>query len=151
MTYEKDYYWMQQALGLAKLAAQAGEVPIGALIVYEDKLIASAYNQPISLLDPSAHAEILAIRQAAHSLNNYRLINTTLYVTLEPCAMCVGAIIHARIKRLIFGAADPKSGACGTALSILNSPVLNHKVELTSGILAQDCARVLQDFFKARR
>lgn len=151
MTHEKDHYWMQQALSLAKLAARAGEVPVGALMVYENKVIASAYNQPISLSDPCAHAEILAIRKAAQYLNNYRLINTTLYVTLEPCAMCVGAITHARIKRLVFAANDPKSGACGSALPILNSPYLNHKVEVTAGISSQESAQLLQDFFKARR
>lgn len=151
MTEEVDHYWMQEALKQAQLAAESGEVPVGALIIFEGKKLASAYNQPISLKDPCAHAEILAIRQAAQQLSNYRLVNTTLYVTLEPCAMCVGAITHARIKRIVFGATDPKSGACGSALSILNSPFLNHKVEVTSNVLGQECGNMLQAFFKARR
>lgn len=146
-----DEKWMKRALELAKLAQASGEVPVGAVLVLEDTIIGEGWNQPISSHDPTAHAEILALRQGALSLKNYRLLNTTLYVTLEPCAMCAGAMIHARIKRLVFGAIDPKTGAAGSIMNILQDPKLNHRVQCTSGTLAETCGAVLKDFFLVRR
>lgn len=146
-----DEQWMRQALQQAERAADLGEVPVGAVLVHQDKLISEAYNKPISLLDPCAHAEVLALRQAAKQLDNYRLPGTTLYVTLEPCAMCVGAMVHARIERLVIGADDPKTGACGSVIDLLNHAIFNHKINMTRGILAENCGKVLKDFFKKRR
>ncbi len=146
-----DEHWMQRALVLAERAQQLGEVPIGAVIVHENEIIAEGYNQPIASNDPTAHAEIIAIRQACNTQNNYRLLGTTLYVTLEPCPMCAGAMVHARIKRLVFAANDPNSGAAGTLCNIAHHPQLNHRIELTSGVLAEAASERLKAFFKARR
>ena len=148
---EKHTYWMQQALLQADIAESKGEVPVGAIIVYEDEPIASGYNQPILAHDPTAHAEIIALRNAGKILGNYRLPNCTLYVTIEPCAMCAGAIIHARIKQLIVGATDMKAGACGSVLSVLNHPKLNHQVQYQQGVLATECREIIQSFFQKRR
>jgi len=142
---------MQHALALAKKAQDVGEVPVGAVLVAGDKLIAEGYNCPISTFDPTAHAEIIALRRAASQIKNYRLVDLTLYVTIEPCAMCAGAIVHARLARVVFGAFDPKAGAVGSVFNLLDGARLNHKPQCTSGILAQECAAMLQDFFKQRR
>jgi len=146
-----DEEWMWHALRLAQRAEQQGEVPVGALLVKEGRCIAEAWNQPIQTHDPSAHAEIVALRKAGQTLQNYRLIDTTLYVTLEPCVMCMGAIAHARVKRLVFGAFDPKRGAVCHALQLSDAPFLNHRLEWTGGVLEQTCSEILIDFFKARR
>lgn len=142
---------MHLALDQAKQGEAAGEVPVGAVLVKDDQLIAEAFNQPITLCDPTAHAEILTLRSAATSLQNYRLVNTTLYVSLEPCAMCAMALIHARVERVVFGASDPKTGAAGSVYSILGTDQLNHKIKVTSSVLADECATILQDFFKRKR
>lgn len=144
-------HYMQLALRCAEKAGASGEVPIGAIIVHENQVIAKAWNQPIATNDPTAHAEVVAIRQAASVLNNYRLIGATLYVTLEPCIMCIGAMIHARIDRLVYGAYDPKIGAVQRQLSLLSTPGLNHKLEFFGGILKDECASCLKAFFRARR
>lgn len=146
-----DADWMQHALRLAQRAELQGEVPVGALLVHEDRCIAEGWNQPIQTNDPTAHAEVVALRKAGQVLQNYRLIDTTLYVTLEPCVMCMGAIAHARVKRLVFGAFDPKRGAVCHALQLSDAPFLNHRVEWAGGVLEQSCAELLTDFFKARR
>ena len=146
-----DLYFMQLALAEAQASAEAGEVPIGALLVHEDEVLARSGNRTIRDNDPTAHAEIVVIRQAARFLNNYRLAGTTLYVTLEPCAMCAGAIIQARIPRLVYAADDPKGGAFRSCFDILTNAQLNHQVEVTSGILAAESASLLQTFFAARR
>jgi tRNA(adenine34) deaminase len=146
-----DHFWMQHALDLARRAEAEGEVPVGAVIVKDEQVIGEGWNQPISAHDPTAHAEIMALRAAANKLNNYRLLNTTLYVTLEPCSMCAGAIIHARVKRLVYAAADPKGGAAGSVFSILPGEQLNHRVEITSGVMAEECGDLLSSFFKRRR
>ncbi len=142
---------MQQALNLAKQAEANGEVPVGAILVHEDKIIGEGWNQPISSQDPTAHAEIIALRQGAKAHNNYRLPNTSLYVTLEPCAMCVGAMVHARIDRLIFAANDPKTGAVESAQALLNADFFNHQIQVTSGIMATEASEILRNFFKKRR
>lgn len=146
-----DEYWMQYALELAKKAECCGEVPVGAVIVVNDKIIGEGWNHSISSHDPTAHAEIMAIRQAAHSLHNYRLVDATLYVTLEPCAMCAGAIIHSRIKRVVFGAFDHKTGAAGSFINVLAYPGMNHQPVIESGICAQQGADLLSLFFRRRR
>jgi len=148
---EDDYFYMSQALNLAKKAAQLGEVPVGALLVKEGEVIAEGWNRPISTSDPSAHAEMMALRLGAARLNNYRLLNTTLYITLEPCLMCVGAIIHARVARVVFGANDLKTGAAGSAFDLLDSEKHNHRLEVESGVLAEACGGVLSAFFRQRR
>jgi tRNA(adenine34) deaminase len=142
---------MRLALREAERGAREGEVPVGAVVVREGHVLARAHNRPIHLSDPSAHAEILALRRAARKLHNYRLEGCDLYVTIEPCAMCVGAIVQARLRRVVFGARDPKAGACGSALRVLNHRKLNHKVEIASGTLAADCAAVIQEFFRNKR
>lgn len=142
---------MQQALELAARAEAEGEVPVGAVIVKDNQLIAEGWNHPIQSNDPSAHAEMMVMRAAGQILNNYRLIDTTLYVTLEPCAMCVGAMVHARIKRLVFGAYDPKTGAAGSALALIQSDVHNHRIEVTAGVMEAECRDSLQAFFRDRR
>ncbi len=149
-TSEAEWF-MRLALGEARRGGQEQEVPVGALIVEGGRVVARAHNRPIHLNDPSAHAEILALRRAARKLGNYRLKGCTLYVTIEPCAMCAGAITQARLRRLVFGASDPKAGASGSALTVLNHPKLNHQVEIIRGVLAKDCTRVLRDFFRRRR
>ena len=146
-----DDYWMHRALELAHRAEEEGEVPVGALLVKDAQLLAEGWNRPVSLHDPTAHAEIIVLRKAAHSLKNYRLPGTTLYVTLEPCPMCVGAIIHARIERLVFGTYDSKSGAVESVFKLLPSAKHNHSVDITGGCLQQHCRRVLQSFFQKRR
>ena len=146
-----DEYWMRRALNLAERAQADGEVPVGAVVVKDDECIGEGWNQPISTRDPSAHAEITALRAAAGRTENYRLPGTTLYVTLEPCAMCAGAIILARVSRLVYAAADPRSGAAGSVFNILQSEQLNHRVDLTAGVLELEAAALLQTFFKTRR
>lgn len=151
-TAEIDEYWMSKALLQAQQAADSDEVPVGAVLVSEaNKLIAEAYNQPISLVDPTAHAEINALRMAAQKLNNYRLPNTTLYVTLEPCTMCVGALVHARVKRIVYGAAEPKGGAITSAHQLLDSGLYNHIPEITGGVKRLECSSLLSDFFENKR
>lgn len=142
---------MRQALREAQRARQEQEVPVGAVVVRDGRIVARAHNRPIRLNDPTAHAEILALRRAARKLGNYRLSGCALYVTIEPCAMCAGAMVQARLKRVVFGAPDPKAGAAGSVLSILNHPKLNHRVKVVSGVLAGDCSSILRDFFRARR
>lgn len=146
-----DERWMRQALDLAERARSEGEVPVGAVLVMDDDCIGEGWNRPISTHDPTAHAEIAALRAGAARLGNYRLPGATLYVTLEPCAMCAGAIILARIKRVVYAAADPRAGAAGSVFNILQSTELNHRVELVSGILEQEAATLLQTFFRERR
>lgn len=142
---------MGLALAEARIAAEGGEVPIGAVLVCEGKVIASGQNRVLRNVDPTAHAEIVALRAAATALGNYRLTGCTLYVTLEPCAMCAGAMIHARIDRLVFATPDPKAGACGSVLSVLNHPELNHQIQVEQGIGAEESAEVLRGFFRERR
>jgi tRNA(adenine34) deaminase len=151
-----DLTYLRAAIAEARAAEHAGEVPIGAVIVHQGEIIARGQNRVLRDHDPTAHAEIVALRQAGRALENYRLLNRgdegcTLYVTLEPCAMCAGAILHARITRLVYAATDPKAGACGSALSVMNHPQLNHKVEVVSGLLAEECGALLTNFFRARR
>jgi len=148
---EMDQQWMLYALRLAKEAEAAGEVPVGAVLVLNDEIIGEGWNQPIRSADPSAHAEILAMRAGAKYLNNYRLVNTTLYVTLEPCAMCAGAMVHARVQRLVFGALDPKTGAAGSLFNLLQDDRLNHQVKCEGGIMREACGELLRIFFKNRR
>jgi tRNA(adenine34) deaminase len=142
---------MHVALSVARLAAADGEVPIGAVLVRDGAIIASGQNRVLRDVDPTAHAEIIALRAAAAALGNYRLAGCTLYVTLEPCAMCAGAMIHARIDRLVFAASDPKAGACGSVLEVLNHPQLNHQVQVEQGIGAEESAELLRGFFRERR
>jgi len=142
---------MDAALDQARLAAEGGEVPIGAVVVYQGVIIAHAQNCVIRHVDPTAHAEMIALRTAAKAVSNYRLTGCTLYVTLEPCAMCAGAMIHARIDRLVYATADPKAGACGSVLSVLNHPQLNHQMQVEQGIGAEESAELLRGFFRERR
>jgi tRNA(adenine34) deaminase len=143
--------FMTAALSLAHEAAAAGEVPVGAVVVKDARVIGTGFNAPISRHDPSAHAEIQAMREAASALGNYRLTGCTLFVTLEPCAMCSGAIQHARIARVVFGAKDPKTGACGSVIDLFAEPRLNHHTEVEGGVMAQECGEVLSNFFRERR
>lgn len=142
---------MREALVLARQAENAGEVPVGAVVVKDGEIIGRGFNSPISRHDPSAHAEILALREAALHLGNYRLVGCELFVTLEPCVMCVGAMFHARIARIVFGARDPKTGACGSILDLAAEQRLNHHAGITAGVLAEECGAVLSNFFAARR
>ena len=151
MSTEQDEYWMRHALFLSNNAQQQGEIPVGAVLVKDNLIIGEGWNQSISLHDPSAHAEMMAIREAGKSLENYRLVGSSLYVTLEPCPMCAGLLIHSRIHRLVFGAADFKTGAVGSLLDLLGDPRMNHHVEVISGVLAQQCGEKLSAFFKMRR
>lgn len=146
-----DTFWMQQALQRAELALQHNEVPVGAIVVHEDKIIGEGWDKTVSENDPTAHAEIIALRAAGKTLQNYRLLNATLYVTLEPCSMCAGALVNARIQRVVFALADNKSGACGSVFNIIDAPCLNHRLYSTQGILADESLALLQRFFKARR
>lgn len=147
-----DKKWMKRALALAKLAEAAGEVPVGAVLVLDNQVIGEGWNQPIRTHDPSSHAEMIALREGANTLNNYRLMGeTTLYVTLEPCPMCAGAMVHARLHRLVFGALDPKTGAAGSVLNLLQEPRLNHRVILEGNILGSECGDLLREFFRKRR
>lgn len=148
---EQDIKWMQYAIKLAQHAESIDEVPVGAVIVKDNKVIAEGWNQPITANDPTAHAEVIALRAAAQQIENYRLVDTTLYVTLEPCAMCSGALIHARVKRVVFGATDPRTGAAGSVFDILTTDKLNHVVEIEQGVLEQECAQLLKQFFKNKR
>jgi tRNA(adenine34) deaminase len=142
---------MQSALAEARRAAEGGEVPIGAVIVRDGEVIARGQNRVLRDLDPTAHAEIVALRAAAQAVGNYRLSGCTLYVTLEPCAMCAGAMVHARLDRLVFAATDPKAGAAGSVLGVINHPQLNHKMDIEQGILAEESAELLRNFFRERR
>lgn len=148
---DRHDYWMKRALELAREAESAGEVPVGAVIVKDNRLIAEGWNQPISSHDASAHAEIVAMRKAGQELANYRLIDTTLYVTLEPCSMCVGAMIHARIGHLVYGASEPRTGALGGAFNLQNVNQHNHFFTVESGVLADESSQLLQAFFRSRR
>ena len=148
---ELDRQFMEQALEQAQLAAIAGEVPVGAVIVRNGVVLSKAFNKPITNHDPSAHAEILALRQAALSEANYRLPGTTLYVTLEPCTMCAGAMLHARVDRIVYGAADPKTGAAGSVLDVFSSKQINHQTVIEGGVMGEECGQLLRDFFKERR
>jgi len=147
----EDENMMHEALFLAERALQQQEVPVGAVVVKSGKVIGKGWNQPITNQDPSAHAEIMALRDAAKSIGNYRLVDTTLYVTLEPCLMCVGAILHARVKKLVFGAYDPKTGAAGTVFDLFSDPRHNHAVEVQGGGLEEKSAEMLKEFFRLRR
>ncbi len=151
MQAELDRQFMQQALDQAKLAAIAGEVPVGAVLVRDGKVISTGFNKPITNSDPSAHAEMMAIRAAAQDEANYRLPGTTLYVTLEPCTMCAGAMLHARVDRVVFGASDPKTGAAGSVLNVFSEKQINHQTQVEGGIMGDECGQVLRDFFKERR
>ena len=148
---EQDKIFMQAAIDLAQRAAENGEVPVGAVVVKEGEIIGRGSNAPIGLQDPSAHAEILAMRDAAKNTGNYRLVDCTLYVTLEPCAMCSGAIQHARIANLVYGASDLKTGACGSVVNLMAEKKLNHHTTVKSGVLAEEAGKILSDFFKQRR
>ena len=146
-----DEDWMRHALGLAATAGAAGEVPVGAVLVRDDVLLAEGWNRPIGRQDPTAHAEVMCLREAGTATTNYRLADTTLYVTLEPCLMCVGAMVHARVARVVYGAADPKSGAVDSVCRGFELPGLNHRVDALGGILAAECGDILKVFFRRRR
>ena len=148
---EEDIMWMKHALTLADKAESIGEVPVGACVVLNGELIGEGFNTPITDNDPSAHAELRAVKEAAAAVQNYRLIDATLYVTLEPCSMCAGMLVHARVKRVVFGAKDAKTGAAGSVMNLLQHPALNHQLEVVSGVLADECANKLSDFFRKRR
>ncbi|MES2624804.1 MAG: tRNA adenosine(34) deaminase TadA [Pseudomonadota bacterium] len=148
---DRDEYWMIQALTLAQQAKAIGEVPVGAVLVLNDELIGQGFNQPISSNDPTAHAEVVALRHAAQTVSNYRVPETTLYVTLEPCTMCVGALIHARIKRLVFGASEPKAGAVCSRFHLLDGENFNHTISYQQGVLAEQCGQLISEFFQYRR
>ena len=151
MIAKSDFKWMQRALELAHKAEQAGEVPVGAVLVKDNQLIAEGWNQPILSHDATSHAEIMAMREAGEKLNNYRLIDTTMYVTLEPCSMCVGAMIHARVARVVYGAGEPRTGALGGAFNLLEANQHNHIFEVEAGVLAEESKILLQNFFRSRR
>lgn len=146
-----DIFWMQRAIQLAEEAALLDEVPVGAVVVLGDQIIGEGSNRPIRYQDPSAHAELVALRQAAERVGNYRLLNTTLYVTLEPCMMCAGVMVHARVSRLVYGALDFKSGVIQSKAALLDQPFLNHRVEHTGGVLGEQCGHLLSNFFRKRR
>ena len=151
MSELNDAYWMKQALALAQKAWVQGEVPVGAILVLDDEVIGQGWNRPITRHDPPAHAEILALQQGGQIVQNYRLLNATLYVTLEPCVMCAGAMVHSRIKRLVYGASDLKTGAAGSLLDVLRHPGMNHQIEITAGVMANECSEMLSQFFQQRR
>jgi tRNA(adenine34) deaminase len=151
MTVDRDEEFMREALRLARLGADAGEVPVGAVAVAEGEVVASAYNAPISRHDPTAHAEILALRHAAQRIGNYRLEGVTLYCTLEPCAMCAGALVAARVERLVFGTRDLRFGAVRSKFQLADSELLNHRVEIVEGVLAPECVELLRAFFEGKR
>jgi tRNA(adenine34) deaminase len=148
---ETDLHWMRHALRLAERAQAEGEVPVGAVVVKEGLVIGEGWNQPILGHDPTAHAEIIALRAGAQSLRNYRVVGATLYVTLEPCVMCAGAMMHARVARLVYGAADPKTGAAGGVINLFDAPFVNHRIAYKGGVLAEECGALLTAFFKTRR
>lgn len=143
--------WMQEALRAAQRALEAGEVPVGAVVVHDGKIVGRGFNRNIADSDPTAHAEVVALREAGAAIGNHRLGDCDLFVTIEPCPMCAGAMVHARIRRLVYGADDPKAGAVHSAMQVVNHPSANHKIEVRGGVLAGKCAKLLQDFFKARR
>src|SRR2546428_12934811 len=151
MLMESDALYMDSALAEAQKAVDAGEVPVGAVVVLQGEVIGRGFNHPITANDPTAHAEIVAMREAASRLRNYRLSSVTIYCTLEPCMMCAGAMVHARIARLVFGTPDPKAGSAGSIYNVLTDPRLNHRVEVISGIREDECASLLRDFFQRRR
>lgn len=151
MSEERDLEFMRRALVLARQAEAAGEVPVGALVVQGDEILGEGWNQPIRAGDPTAHAEIVALRAAAARAGNYRLPGTTLYVTLEPCPMCAGAIVQARVARVVYGADDPRAGAARSCFRLLDAPVLNHRAEIVPGVLAEECGELLKRFFRLRR
>ena len=151
MKPQTDEYWMRHALQLAQRAREQGEVQVGAVLVQGERIIGEGWNRPIGQCDPTAHAEIMALRQGGKVLDNYRLLDTTLYVTLEPCVMCAGAMVHSRITRLVYGAKDVKTGAAGSLLDVLGHPGMNHQIEIACGVLAEECAGMLSDFFRMRR
>ncbi len=146
-----DEYWMQHALDLARRAQASNEVPVGAVLIHQDKIIGQGYNQSIALCDPSAHAEVIAIRSAAAHMRNHRLVKTTLYVTLEPCLMCAGVLMHARVSRLVFGTHDFKTGVICSCDNLLEKDYNHHSCEVKAGVLADECGKILRDFFKQRR
>ena len=146
-----DEFFMRRALALAQQAQQAGEVPVGAVVVRGTEIIGEGHNQPISKHDPTAHAEMIALRAAAAGSDSYRLTGTTLYVTLEPCAMCAGAMVHARVERLVYAAPDPRAGAAGSVFNVVRSPALNHRLNVDEGVLGEECGALLRNFFLARR
>ena len=146
-----DEKFMREALELARWAESEGEVPVGAVLVKDGRVVGRGHNHPIAAKDPTAHAEIVALREAAQAIGNYRLTGTTLYVTLEPCAMCAGALVHARVQRVAYGAADPKAGAAGSIFNLAQSDALNHRLEVAGGVLAEECSALLRDFFGRRR
>jgi len=143
--------FMREALAQARLGADSGEVPVGAVLVVDGAVVARAFNQPIGRTDPTAHAEILVLREAAQAVANYRLVDATLYVTIEPCLMCVGALVHARVREVVFGAPEPKTGALVSAVRALDIPTLNHRFAVTSGVLEEECREMMQAFFRERR
>ena len=151
MSEAEDIKFMREALTLAQAAWQAGEVPVGAVIVKDGEIVGRGYNCPISSADPTAHAEVRALRDAATRLDNYRLLDCTLFVTLEPCMMCTGAMFHARIARIVYGAKDPKTGVAGSVLNLYEEPRLNHHAEIVGGVLAEECGAMLSEFFAERR
>lgn len=146
-----DGVWMEEALAQARIGLEAGEVPVGAVVVVEGRVVARAFNQPIGACDPTAHAEVLALRAAARAVGNYRLSGATLYVTIEPCLMCVGAIVHARVETVVYGAAEPKAGALGSTVRAHESPGLNHRVAVRGGVREAECRALIQAFFQQRR
>jgi tRNA(adenine34) deaminase len=151
MQSREDAVWMELALEQARLAAAAGEVPVGALVIKDGEIIGQGHNRNLLDSDPTAHAEIVALRQAAARLGNHRLTGCTMVATIEPCSMCAGALIHARIARLVYGANDPKAGAAGSTVLVINHPSLNHRMEVTAGVLAEKCSEILQKFFRQKR
>jgi tRNA(adenine34) deaminase len=151
VTQNNDEQYMQRALALAQQAAVKGEVPVGAVLVREGEVIGEGFNCPITTNDPTAHAEVMALRDAAKRISNYRLPNTTLYVTVEPCAMCAGALVHARVARVVYGTPEPKAGVADSHLSLFAAPHFNHRVCCEGGVLQEDCANLMQDFFRSRR
>ncbi|HEV3041625.1 MAG TPA: tRNA adenosine(34) deaminase TadA [Candidatus Angelobacter sp.] len=150
-TMDKDVAWMQMALELARRAAELGEVPVGALVIKDGEVLGQGHNRNLLDNDPTAHAEMVALRQAAARFGNHRLVGCEMVVTIEPCAMCAGAIVHARLARLVYGASDPKAGAVESVIQVLNHPRLNHKVQVTPGVLNDRCSEILKSFFQAKR
>ncbi|MFD2168306.1 tRNA adenosine(34) deaminase TadA [Thalassotalea euphylliae] len=148
---EQDRKFMARAMELATEAEKHNEIPVGAVVVYQGEIVGEGFNQSIMLNDPSAHAEMLAIRQAGQALDNYRLIDCTLYVTLEPCPMCAGLLVHSRVKRIVYGANDEKTGATGTVFNLAQSPLLNHQIDVDAGLMQDECSSMLSSFFKRRR
>jgi tRNA(adenine34) deaminase len=148
---ENDELWMREALRAAQRALELGEVPVGAVVIHEGNVVGRGFNRNLADSDPTAHAEVVALREAGAALGNHRLANSDLFVTIEPCAMCAGAMVHARIRTLVYGAEDPKAGAVHSAMHVLNHPALNHRVEVRRGVLAGQCAQLLQEFFRSRR